>query len=190
MRGRTVAGALAMIAMLSVVGYSGYTVYGQEKTVMVGGAAMYPSKDIIDNAVNSKDHTTLVAAVKAGGPGRDAEGEGAVHGVRADQRRVRQASGRHRRHAVETRSQEDADGHPDLSRRGREDDSVELMTKAKAMNGKVELKTVKGDKLWVVWKDNALWLQDGKNNTARITIADVYQSNGVIHVIDTVVMPG
>ena len=53
---------------------------------MVGGAAMYPSKDIIDNAVNSKDHTTLVAAVKAAGSRRDAEGEGAVHRVRADER--------------------------------------------------------------------------------------------------------
>ena len=85
MRGRTTASALAVVAMLTVIGYSGYTGYGQEKTVMVGGAAMYPSKDIIDNAVNSKDHTSLVAAVKAAGPGRDAEGEGTVHGVRADQ---------------------------------------------------------------------------------------------------------
>ena len=56
-----------------------------EKTVMVGGAPMYPSKNIIQNAVNSKDHTTLVAAVKAAGPGRHPGRPGPVHRVRADQ---------------------------------------------------------------------------------------------------------
>ena len=60
---------------------------------------------------------------------------------------------------------------------------------AKAGKGKAELKTVSGDRLWVLWKDDKLWLQDEKGTTAAITIADVIQSNGVIHVIDTVVMP-
>ena len=73
--------------------------FADEKTVMVGGAPMYPSKNIIQNAVNSKDHTTLVAAVKAAGLVETLSGAGPVHGVRADQRRLRQAAGRHRRHA-------------------------------------------------------------------------------------------
>ena len=65
-----------------------------ETTVVVGGAPMYPSKNIVQNAINSKDHTTLIAAVKAAGlvhSGRP----GTVHGIRADQRCIRQATGRH-----------------------------------------------------------------------------------------------
>ena len=67
-------------------------------------------------------------------------------------------------------------------------DSKMLMEKAHAGGGHAELKTVSGDTLWVAWKDGRLWLRDGKGMTAAITRADVYQSNGVIHVIDTVVM--
>jgi uncharacterized surface protein with fasciclin (FAS1) repeats len=159
----------------------------QEKTVIVGGAAMYPSKDIIDNAINSKDHTTLVAAVKAAGlvttlkgPGPftvfaptnaafDKLPKGTVEMLlRADH--LEQLKAVLTYHVVPGRL-----------------DSGMLMEKAHAGGG-VELKTVSGDSLWVVWKDGRLWLRDGKGMTAAITTADVYQSNGVIHVIDTVVM--
>src|SRR5947207_4049075 len=68
-----------------------------EKTVMVGGAAMFPSKNIVQNAVNSKDHTTLVAAVKSRRPRQHAGEQGSVHGFRADQRRLWQTAGRHGR---------------------------------------------------------------------------------------------
>ncbi len=67
-------------------------------------------------------------------------------------------------------------------------DAKSLVAKAREGKGKAELKTVSGDTLSVVWKDNKLWLQDGKGMNAAITTADVFQSNGVIHVIDTVVM--
>ena len=73
----------------------------KEKTVQVGGAPMYPSKTIVDNAVNSKDHTTLVAAVKAAGLVDTLSESGTVHGFRADQRGIRQAAERHRRNAGE-----------------------------------------------------------------------------------------
>ncbi len=69
--------------------------FAKEKTIEVGGAAMYPSKNIIENAVNSKDHTTLVAAVKAAGLVEYTRGQRPVHRLRADQRGVRQASRRH-----------------------------------------------------------------------------------------------
>ena len=85
--------ACATIAMPQV---SGAMRDKNERTVMVGGAAMFPSKDIIDNAVNSKDHTTLVAAVKAAGLVTRSRAR-TVHGVRADQRGVRQAAGGYRR---------------------------------------------------------------------------------------------
>jgi len=67
-------------------------------------------------------------------------------------------------------------------------DAKSLMAKARAGSGKAELKTVSGEALWVTLKDNKLSLQDGKGKSAAITTADVFQSNGVIHVIDTVVM--
>ena len=73
--------------------------------VMVGGAPMYANKDIVDNAVNSKDHTTLVAAVKAAGLVDTLKGAGPVHGVRAGERGVRRAAGRHGGHAAEAREQ-------------------------------------------------------------------------------------
>lgn len=63
------------------------------------------------------------------------------------------------------------------------------MSKARESNGKAELKTVSDDTLWVVWQDDKLWLRDEKGMNAGITIADVFQLNGVVHVIDTVIMP-
>ena len=79
--------------------------FAAEMTKMVGGAAMYPSKNIVQNAVNSKDHTTLVAAVKAAGLVPTLEVDRPVHGVRADQRSLRETAGRHRRHAAQAREQ-------------------------------------------------------------------------------------
>ena len=110
------------IALLSAVAFSALALTStfvaparaEEKTVMVGGAAMFPSKNIIQNAVNSKDHTTLVAAVKAAGLVDDPRRQGPVHGVRADQRRLRQAAGRHGRHSGQAREQGDPDQDPHL----------------------------------------------------------------------------
>src|ERR1700722_4635337 len=123
--------AFAVVAPATVV-------YAQmaEKTVTVGGAPMYPSKNIIQNAINSKDHTTLVAAVKAAGRGGEGRRSGryairprTVHRIRADQCRVRQIAGRHGGHPAQAREQGDADQGADLSRgyqphdRGQPDES-------------------------------------------------------------------
>ncbi len=160
----------------------------QEKTVMVGGAAMYPSKDIIDNAVNSKDHTTLVAAVKAAGLVETLKGAGPftvfaptnAAFAKLPERTVdtllmpankKMLSTVLTYHVVAGRH-----------------DATSLMAMARDGKGKAELKTVAGDSLFVVLKGNTLSLQDGKGMKAAITTADVFQSNGVIHVIDTVVM--
>jgi uncharacterized surface protein with fasciclin (FAS1) repeats len=160
----------------------------QEKTVMVGGAAMYPSKDIIDNAMNSKDHTTLVAAVKAAGLIGTLKGTGpftvfAPTNAAFDQladgvvemllkpEHLDQLKAVLTYHVVPGRL-----------------DSKMLIEWAHKGHGTAELKTVSGESLGVVWKDGKLWLRDGKGMTAAITTADVYQSNGVIHVIDSVLM--
>ncbi|MDQ3071400.1 MAG: fasciclin domain-containing protein [Acidobacteriota bacterium] len=158
------------------------------QTVTVGGAAMYPSKDIIDNAVNSKDHTTLVAAVKAAGLVDTLKGKGPFT-VFAP---TNAAFAKLPAGTVDTLLK--AENKAMLTSvltyhvvAGRLD-SKELMARARSGNGKVELKTVAGGALWVVLQDGKLWVRDGKGQTAGISIADVYQSNGVIHVIDAVVM--
>ena len=160
-----------------------------EKTVMVGGAPMYPSKNIIENAMNSKEHTTLVAAVKAAGLVGTLEGngpftvfaptnnafnllpKGAVDNLLKPENK-NQLSSVLTYHVVAGKL-----------------DAKELMSWVKKGKGKAELKTVQGEKLWVMEKNNQLWLKDSKGNTAMITTKDVYQSNGVIHVIDKVLMP-
>lgn len=160
-----------------------------EATVMVGGAAMYPSKDIVTNAMNSQDHTTLVAAVKAAGLVETLQGKGPFT-VFAP---TNAAFDKLPAGTVDNLLKEE--NKPMLTSvltyhvvPGKLD-SKDLMQKMKNGNGTVELTTVQGGKLWIMQKGNSLVLKDEKGNMANITIKDVYQSNGVIHVIDTVLMP-
>lgn len=180
---RRLAGVAGILAIVVSVAAG-----AQEKTVMVGGAAMYPSKTIVDNAMNSKDHTTLVAAVKAAGLVETLKGTGpftvfAPTNAAFDKLpagtvdTLLKPENKHKLKDVLTY-------HVVPGRH----DATALMAKAHAGGGKAELKTVSGDTLWVVWQDSKLWLRDDKGMTAAITTPDVYQSNGVIHVIDTVLM--
>lgn len=160
-----------------------------EKTVMVGGAPMYPSKNIVENAVNSKDHTTLVAAVKAAGLVETLESAGPFT-VFAP---TNEAFDKLPKGTVAKLLQPDMKG--DLTKvltyhvvAGKLD-AKELMKMVKAGKGKATLKTVAGETLTVMQKGNNLMLKDMKGNIAMITIKDVYQSNGVIHVIDHVLLP-
>ncbi|MGN6801025.1 MAG: fasciclin domain-containing protein [Ginsengibacter sp.] len=159
------------------------------QTKMVGGAAMYPTKNIVENAVNSKDHTTLVAAVKAAGlvPTLESAGpftvfaptneafdklpKGTVTTLLKPENKARLTSIL-TYHVVPGK----------LS-------SAELMKMVKMQNGKTTLKTVQGDNLYVTMKGKNLMITDESGNTARVTIADVNQSNGVIHVVNKVLMP-
>ena len=162
--------------------------FAQEKTVMVGGAAMYPSKDIVQNAMNSKDHTTLVAAVKAAGLVQTLESpgpftvfaptnaafnllpEGTVDALLKPENK-KMLTGILTYHVVPGRL-----------------DTKELHRLIKAGHGTAELTTVEGDKLWVMMKDGSYWVKDKKGDVAKITIQDVYQSNGIIQVIDHVML--
>jgi len=160
-----------------------------DHTVMVGGAAMYPSKNIVQNAVNSKDHTTLVAAVKAAGLVDTLEGPGPFT-VFAP---TNEAFGKLPAGTVDSLVK--PANKPTLTKiltyhvvPGRLS-AEDLMAKAKAGGGKASLKTAEGETLTVQVKNGALWLLDAKGDTSRVTIADVNQSNGVIHVVDTVLMP-
>jgi uncharacterized surface protein with fasciclin (FAS1) repeats len=165
------------------------SVIAQEKTVMVGGAAMFPSKDIIDNAVNSKDHTTLVAAVKAAGLVDTLKGAGPFT-VFAPTNAAFAAlpAG-----TVDTLLKPENKAmltkiltyHVVAGRL----DAKALMAQASKNKGTAMLKTVSGGTLWVIVDGSRVTLKDEKGATATVTIADVYQSNGVIHVIDAVVQP-
>ncbi len=161
----------------------------KEKTVMVGGAPMYPSKDIVDNAVNSKDHTTLVAAVKAAGLVSTLKTAGPFT-VFAP---TNAAFDKLPAGTVETLVKPENKGtlttiltyHVVAGKF----DSAAIAKAIKAGGGKASLTTVQGGKLTASMDGNRLKLTDEKGGTSYVTIKDVYQSNGVIHVIDTVVMP-
>ena len=160
-----------------------------EKTVEVGGAPMYPSKNIVENAVNSKDHTTLVAAVKAAGLVETLSSAGPFT-VFAP---TNEAFGMLPAGTVETlvkpENKATLTGILTYHVVSGNLDSKALEAKIKAGNGMAELTTVAGGKLTVTKKNGKLMLKDEKGGMATITIKDVYQSNGVIHVIDHLVMP-
>jgi len=163
-------------------------VYAQ-KNPMVGGAAMYASKDIVDNAVNSKDHTTLVAAVKAAGLVKTLKGKGPFT-VFAP---TNEAFNKLPAGTVETLVKPESKAvltkiltyHVVAGKL----DAKAIAKAIKAGNGKAELATVAGGKIWASMEGEKLILTDEKDGTSAVTIANVMQKNGVIHVVDTVLMP-
>lgn len=160
-----------------------------EKTVEVGGAPMYPSKNIIENAVNSKDHTTLVAAVKAAGLVQTLEGKGPFTVFAPTNEAFDKLPAGTVSNLVKPQNKATLTTVLTYHVVPGKIDSKELMNWIKKGNGTAELTTVEGGKLWVMQNADGLWVKDEKGNTAKVTIKDVYQSNGVIHVIDTVLMP-
>lgn len=162
---------------------------GADMTVMVGGAAMYPSKNIIENAMNSKDHTTLVAAVKAAGlvetlsgPGPftvfaptndafDALPAGTVDSLLKPENKAKLTKVL-TYHVVKTNALSDA-----IKKMVMDD------------GGRHPVSTVSGGKLWATVKGDDIYLTDENGGTAKVAIANVKQSNGVIHVIDKVLLP-
>jgi uncharacterized surface protein with fasciclin (FAS1) repeats len=162
----------------------------QERTVQVGGAPMYPSKNIVENAVNSKDHTTLVAAVKAAGLVETLESAGPFTVFAPTDEAFNMLPAGTVESLVKPENKATLTGILTYHVVAGRLDSKTLMGMIKTGNGTAELKTVAGGKLWVMMKDQHLWLKDEKGGMAEITIKDVYQSNGVIHVINHVLMPG
>ena len=163
--------------------------FAQESTVMVGGAAMYPSKNIIQNAVNSKDHTTLVAAVKAAGLVETLSGAGPFTVFAPTNAAFNKLPKGTVDNLVKPENKSTLTKiltyHVVAGRMS----SKDLMEKVKAGHGTAELTTVEGGKIWIMQKGKTLWIKDEKGGKSKITIKDVYQSNGVIHVVDTVLMP-
>jgi uncharacterized surface protein with fasciclin (FAS1) repeats len=178
--------SLAVLLAVSVVGAA---TAAQMKDPDVGGAPMFPTKNIIENAVNSKDHTTLVAAVKAGGLVETLEGKGPFT-VFAP---TNEAFEKLPAGTVDTLLKpENKDAlvkvltyHVVAGKVS----SKELVKMIKAGGGKAVLKTVQGGTLTATVMGGKVMLTDEKGGMATVTIADVYQSNGVIHVVDSVLLP-
>ena len=165
------------------------TASAQKANPMVGGAPMYRTKDIVDNAVNSKDHTTLVAAVKAADLVSTLKGSGPFT-VFAP---TNAAFAKLPDGTVDTLLKPENKG--TLSKvltyhvvAGNYDSKM-LMKLIKQGKGKAMLKTVSGGTLTAMMNGNGITLTDEKGGMANVSTADVYQSNGVIHVVDTVLMP-
>lgn len=163
--------------------------FAQPTTVMVGGAAMAPTKNIIENASNSKDHTTLVSAIKSAGLVETLSGPGpfTVFAPTND------AFGKLPKGTVDSLMKPESKAalakiltyHVVAGKMT----AADLLKAIKDGKGKATLKTVQGETLTAQEKGGAIELVDAKGGMSRVTIADVIQSNGVIHVVDTVLMP-
>ena len=160
-----------------------------EKTVEVGGAPMYPSKDIIDNAVNSKDHTTLVAAVKAAGLVPTLKGKGPFTVFAPTNEAFNMLPAGTVDDLLKPESKPMLTSILTYHVVPGKLDSKEIAKRIKSGGGKAEFTTVAGGKLWASMEGDALKIWDEKGASATVTTKDVYQSNGVIHVVDRVLMP-
>jgi uncharacterized surface protein with fasciclin (FAS1) repeats len=160
-----------------------------EKTVEVGGAAMYPSKDIIDNALNSKDHTTLVAAVKAANLVGTLKGKGPFTVFAPTNEAFEKLPSGTVDNLLKPESKESLTKiltyHVVPGKVG----SRQLAEMIKKGGGMASLKTVAGGKLVASMEGHDVMIKDEMGGMSKVTIADVFQKNGVIHVVDTVLMP-
>lgn len=181
---------LFKMAFAAFVFLSANTAFAQmEKTVEVGGAPMYPFKNIVENAVNSADHTTLVAAVQAAGLVETLQSAGPFTVFAPENSAfVKLPAG-----TVETLLKPENKAqlqavltyHVVAGKMG----SQEIAAAIKAGNGKATLTTVQGGTITAWMKGKDLYITDANGGQSKVTIADVWQSNGVIHSVDTVVLP-
>lgn len=162
---------------------------GNMKTVKVGGAAMYPTKNIVENAVNSKDHTTLVAAVTAAGLVETLQSKGPFTVFAPTNKAFEKLPAGTVETLVKPENKATLTKILTYHVVAGKMDSEAIAAAIKQGNGKATFTTVEGGKLTAMMKGKKLMLMDEKGGTTTVTIADVYQSNGVIHVIDTVAMP-
>lgn len=161
----------------------------QMKNPVVGGQEMLPTRNIIENAVNSADHTTLVAAVKAAGLVDTLEGSGPFTVFAPTNEAFNKLPSGTVDELVKPESKalltKILTYHVAAGRLS----SADLMKQIRAGHGTAEFTTVEGGKLWAMIHGKQIVLKDEKGGTATVTIPDVFQSNGVIHVIDSVLMP-
>ncbi len=187
---------LFRIALLGTLSLSLFTVapasaqkMKKEKTVMVGGAPMYPTKNIVENAVNSKDHTTLVAAVKAAGLVETLSSAGPFTVFAPTNAAFDMLPAGTVDNLVKPENKETLTKILTYHVLAGKYSAADVMKAIKKGDGKAMMKTVQGEDLTFMMKGKNVMIMDAKGGTAMVTIADVNQSNGVIHVINKVLMP-
>jgi len=159
------------------------------KTIIVGGAPMYPTKNIIENAVKSKDHTTLVAAVKAAGLVETLSGTGPFTVFAPTNEAFNALPAGTVDNLVKPENKATLTKILTYHVVAGRVTAADLMKAIKAGGGKAELTTVQGGKLTAMLKGKKVEIKDEKGGVATVTIANVMQSNGVIHVVNKVLMP-
>jgi len=189
----------AFFLMAMTVGFGASSISAQEMkddkmmksdgNPMVGGAAMYKTKNIVENAVNSKDHTTLVTAVKAAGLVETLQGKGPFTVFAPTNSAFDMLPAGTVETLVKPESKATLTKILTYHVVAGNMDSKKIMKAIKKGDGKAMLKTVSGGTLTATMEGNDLILTDEKGDKSKVTIANVKQSNGVIHVIDTVLMP-
>jgi uncharacterized surface protein with fasciclin (FAS1) repeats len=177
--------ALAMMAMASEASAQ----MMRDDNPMVGGAAMYKTKNIVENAVNSKDHTTLVAAVKAAGLVETLASAGPFTVFAPTNAAFEKLPSGTVEALVKPENKATLTRILTYHVVAGNADSKSIAKAIKAGGGKAEFKTVAGGTLTAMMVGKDLVLMDEKGGRSIVTVADVRQSNGVIHVIDTVVLP-
>ncbi|WP_395056318.1 fasciclin domain-containing protein [Flavobacterium sp.] len=176
--------SVAILGLVLVFGANSFA----QKTVTVGGAPMYPAKNIIENAVNSKDHTTLVAAVKAGDLVETLSSKGPFTVFAPTNEAFSKLPAGTVETLVKPENKAMLQGILTYHVLAGKFNSKAIAAAIKAGNGIAEFKTVQGGKIICKMDGKKLVITDEKGNKSTVTIADVNQSNGVIHVVDTVIM--
>jgi len=189
----------AFILMAMTVGFGASSISAQEMkdgkmmksdgNPMVGGAAMYKTKNIVENALNSKDHTTLVAAVKAAGLVETLQGKGPFTVFAPTNSAFDMLPAGTVDTLVKPENKAMLTKILTYHVVAGNMDSKKIMKAIKKGDGKAMFKTVAGGMLTASMDGNDLILTDEKGGKSKVTIANVKQSNGVIHVVDTILMP-
>lgn len=181
------------IAICGIVLFSTAEVHAQkmnkEKTIMVGGVEMYSSKNIIENAVNSKDHTTLVAAVKAAELVEVLQGDGPFTVFAPTNAAFEKLPEGTVASLLKPENKEKLQAVLTYHVLAGDFKAKDVVNAIKMGNGKATFKTVNGAELTAMMDGKNVKIKDAAGNVATVTIANVNQSNGVIHVIDTVLLP-
>jgi uncharacterized surface protein with fasciclin (FAS1) repeats len=188
-QGETLMKRAIAVCLVSVVALAATSAMAGSKNPVVGGQPMYPTKDIVDNAVNSADHTTLVAAVKAAGLVGTLKGPGPFTVFAPTNEAFRKLPAGTVDHLLQPENKDALTKiltyHVVAGRLSAQD----LRKQIQAGNGQAELKTLSGGRPWVMMQGANIVLKDEKGGMATVTIPNVFQSNGVIHVVDAVVLP-
>ena len=177
------------LAAFMLIAGAGSVADAKQRTPMVGGAAMYPTKTIVENAVNSRDHTTLVAAVKAAGLVDTLNGAGPFTVFAPTNAAFAKLPAGTVDTLVLPENKAKLTGILTYHVVAGRMTSKDIARAIRAGRGTATLTTVRGEPLKAMMAGNRLILTDARGGTSMVTIGDVMQSNGVIHVVDTVLMP-